>query len=88
MNGYKDYLEVRRQAYNDLKVSAAYAWTKGNHIDSSVYKEFEKYRQVKSSVEKDGYAWEYLQFILEDTSGEKYLIIVKNSRGIKKAFNG
>ena len=88
LNGYKDYLEARRQAYNALRVSAAYAWTKGNHIDSSVYKEFEKYRQVKSSVEKAGYAWEYLQFILEDTSGEKYLIIVKNSRGIKKAFNG
>ena len=25
LNGYKDYLEVRRQAYNALKVSAAYA---------------------------------------------------------------
>ena len=47
LNGYKDYLEARRQAYNTLKVSAAYAWTKGNHIDSSVYKEFEKYRRVK-----------------------------------------
>ena len=87
LKGYKEYLDVRRRAQKDLKVSGAYAWVKGNHIDSSVDEACSNYNQVQSSIEKAGYTWEYLQFILKDTQ-EKYLVIVKNSRGITKTFNG
>ena len=45
------------------------------------------YEGIESSIEKAGYTWEYIQFLLKD-SQEKYLLIVKNSRGINKAFNG
>ena len=91
LKGYKEYLSVRRRAQQELKVSAAYAWVKGNHIDSSVDETCSKYDAIESSiestVEKAGYTWEYIQFILKD-SQEKYLVIVKNGRGIAKTFNG
>lgn len=87
LKGYKDYLDVRRRAQKELKVSGAYAWVKGNHIDSSVDEICSNYDEIQSSIEKAGYAWEYLQFILKK-SQEKYLVIVKNSRGITKTFNG
>lgn len=34
---YKDYLDVRKRAKEELIVSTAYAWVKGNHIDNSIY---------------------------------------------------
>ena len=33
IEGYRDYLDVRRQKARELKVHGAYAWVKGNHID-------------------------------------------------------
>lgn len=91
LKGYKDYLEVRRRAEKELKISGAYAWVKGNHIDSSVDETCSKYDEIKSSIEssieKAGYTWEYIQFVLKD-SQEKYLVIIKNSRGLSKTFNG
>ena len=83
LKGYKEYLSVRRRAQQELKVSAAYAWVKGNHIDSSVDETCSKYDAIESSiestVEKAGYTWEYIQFILKD-SQEKHLVIVKNAK--------
>lgn len=87
LKGYKEYLGVRKQAQEKLKVSGAYAWVKGNHIDSNVDEECSHYEQIQSSIEKAGYTWEYLQFYLKATK-EKYLVIVKNSRGTTKTFNG
>lgn len=91
LKGYKEYLEVRRRADKELKVSAAYAWVKGNHIDSSVDETCSKFDEIESSIEssieKAGYTWEYIQFVLKD-SQEKYLVIVKNTRGLSKTFNG
>lgn len=87
LKGYKDYLAVRKRAQDELKISGAYAWVKGNHIDSSVDETCSKYKEIESSIEKAGYTWEYIQFVLKE-SKEKYLVIVKNSRGIKKTFNG
>lgn len=83
LKGYKEYLDVRRRAQKDLKVSGAYAWVKGNHIDSSVDEACSNYNQVQSSIEKAGYTWEYLQFVLKDTQ-EKYLVIVKIVEGSRR----
>lgn len=87
LKGYKDYLGVRKQAQKDLKVSGAYAWVKGNHIDSSVDDACSNYDGIESSIEKAGYTWEYLQFTLKE-SQEKYLVIMKSARGITKTFDG
>lgn len=87
LKGYKEYLDVRRRVQKDLKVSGAYAWVKGNHIDSSVDEACSNYDRVQSSIEKAGYTWEYLQFILEDTQ-EKYLVIVKIVEELRRLLTG
>lgn len=87
LNGYKDYLAVRRRADEELKVSAAYAWTKGNHIDSQIDKLCSGLEDIETSIEKAGYTWEYIQIQLSREL-EKYLLIVKNSRAVKKKFDG
>ena len=76
IEGYRDYLEVRRQKARELKVHGAYAWVKGNHIDHYVAVACEEHR-VSSTVAKAGLTWQYLQFYNND---EKILFIVKNSR--------
>lgn len=87
LKGYKEYLDLRRKAQKALKVSGAYAWVKGNHIDSSVDEICSNYDNIQSSIERAGYTWEYLQFTLKE-SKEKYLVIIKNSRGASMTFNG
>lgn len=87
LKGYKEYLDVRRNAKNKLAVSTAYAWVKGNHIDSCVKEMFSGNETMKSSVEKAGYVWEYLLFQLQHEQ-DNYLIIVKNSRAMSKTFAG
>lgn len=74
--GYRDYLEVRREKAKKLKVSGAYAWVKGNHIDHQVAVACESFG-VESKLAKAGLTWQYLQFKNDD---EEILFIVKNAR--------
>ncbi|WP_047979747.1 spr1630 family ClpXP-sensitive toxin [Ornithinibacillus contaminans] len=76
MEGYREYLEVRREKSRSMKVSGAYAWVKGNHIDDQVATACEEYG-VESKLAKAGLTWQYLQFQHQD---EKILFIVKNAR--------
>ncbi|MFD1850061.1 hypothetical protein ACFSC5_08375, partial [Oceanobacillus bengalensis] len=76
MEGYREYLEVRREKSRNMKVSGAYAWVKGNHIDDQVAKTCLSYG-VESKLAKAGLTWQYLQFQHQD---EKILFIVKNAR--------
>ncbi len=76
IEGYRDYLDVRRQKARELKVHGAYAWVKGNHIDHYVALSCEEYG-VTSTLAKAGMTWQYLQFSHEN---EKILFIVKNAR--------
>lgn len=87
IRGYKDYLAVRADMQKRLAVSGAYAWTKGNHIDSFVNDECRKYDRIESTIKKAGYTWEYLQFTITE-SQEKYLLLIKNSGGLKRIFTG
>jgi len=75
-DGYREYLEVRREKAKSLKVSGAYAWVKGNHIDHHVALACEAYG-VESILSKAGLTWQYLQFMHND---EKILFVVKNAR--------
>ncbi|NBJ68893.1 MULTISPECIES: hypothetical protein [Clostridia] len=72
--GYKEYLAVRREKKEELKISSAYAWVKGNHIDDSIARNIKEFG-VKTNISKAGYAWGYLQFTYND---EKILFIIKN----------
>lgn len=84
LRGYLQYLEERKEKRKTMNVSGAYAWTKGNHIDDQVSKLGEE-KGVTFKVDKAGYTWEYLQFSVSEDS-EEYMIIVKNSRRVKKTF--
>ena len=80
VEGYTEYLSVRRRMSRELKVSSAYAWVKGNHIDDKVATACEKLG-VDSQLSKAGQTWQYLQFKLEQ---EKVLFIIKNGRYFNK----
>ncbi|MBC2673715.1 hypothetical protein [Listeria booriae] len=41
LEGYKNYLDERRQKKEELRVSAGYAFTKGNHIDDTIAKKLQ-----------------------------------------------
>ena len=76
MEGYREYLDIRRERSRTMKVSGAYAWVKGNHIDDRVANACESYG-VESKLSKAGLTWQYLQFKHLDG---KTLFIVKNAR--------
>lgn len=86
IKGYKDYLDVRKRAKEELMVSTAYAWVKGNHIDNSVYGMCCKSGILDYKIDMAGYTWEYLQFTLEE-SDKKYLLFIKNSIMMHQTFN-
>jgi hypothetical protein len=76
IEGYKDYLRVRKEAARNLRVHGAYAWVKGNHIDHHVAVQCEKLG-VESKLSKAGVTWQYLQFSVDDI---KTLFLIKNAR--------
>ncbi|KXA46405.1 MULTISPECIES: hypothetical protein [Staphylococcus] len=38
VSGYKNYIEVRKEAFQTLVISGGYAYIKGNHIEDQVAK--------------------------------------------------
>jgi len=86
MGGYKDYLAERKQKQQSLTISGAFAWTRSNFIDSKISELVSKEPSISSQPDKAGYAWEYIQFIHEQ-SNHRSLIIVKNARQLKRRFN-
>lgn len=86
LSGYKNYLNERLEKKKTMTVSGAYAWTKGNHIDDQIAL-LGKQVGIDYTLEKAGYTWEYLQFTLQQTN-EKFMVIIKNSKMIKKTFEG
>lgn len=78
--GYSDYAEVRKEKRDELLVSSAYAWVKGNHIEDQVARELREIG-IDFKTEKAGYAWEYLSF---NEPKANNLILIKNARVIKR----
>lgn len=58
IRGYIDYLEERVEKKNKLRISDAYAWVKGNHLDHFVSVEGEKVGMEYIRA-KAGRAWGY-----------------------------
>lgn len=84
LKGYKNYLEERRDKQKSMNVSGAYAWTKGNHIDDQVSK-IDNEQNIKFSIAKAGYTWEYLEFNINENK-ENYMLIIKNSKKVKESL--
>lgn len=76
LQGYKNYIQERTEKNILMKISTAYAWVKGNHIDDQTATVCEEVG-IKYSKAKAGYTWGYLQFTNPD---ESTMFIIKNSK--------
>ncbi|MCH6268880.1 hypothetical protein [Neobacillus citreus] len=76
LQGYKNYIQERTEKNTQMKISTAYAWVKGNHIDDQTATICEEVG-IKYSKAKAGYTWGYLQFTNLD---ENTMFIIKNSK--------
>ncbi|WP_323703759.1 hypothetical protein [Mammaliicoccus sp. Dog046] len=65
--GYKEYIDVRKAAHENMVISDAYAFVKSNHIENQVYKHIEQY--VHFTKQNAGPAWKFLKF---DIDKEKF----------------
>lgn len=75
LQGYRNYIEERKEKQEEMNISTAYAWVKGNHIDDQTAEEC-KPLKVDFKKAKAGYTWGYLQFNIEDSN--KSMFIIKN----------
>jgi hypothetical protein len=76
LQGYKNYVHERDEKRRTMKISDAYAWVKGNHIDDQTARECEDIGVVYNKA-KAGYTWGYLQF---SSFADKSMFIIKNAR--------
>lgn len=75
VEGYREYIEHRKDRREKMKISSAFAWTKGNFIESKVAEECINHGFTYKKS-KAGLTWDYLQFIHGDT---KILFLIKNA---------
>lgn len=78
IEGYREYIEHRIDRRERMEISSAFAWTKGNFIESKIAEYFkeddgEAFTHKKS---KAGLTWDYLQFTHKDS---KVLFLIKNA---------
>lgn len=75
VEGYRGYIEHRKDRQQKMKISSAFAWTKGNFIESKI-------AEVSGDLDftfkkaKAGLTWDYLQFLHGET---KKLFLIKNA---------
>ena len=75
VDGYRDYVEHRKDRKAKMKISSAFAWTKGNFIESKIAEECVDFGFTYKKS-KAGLTWDYLQFIHGDS---KILFLIKNA---------
>lgn len=73
--GYRDYIEHRKDRKENMKISSAFAWTKGNFIESKIAEHCGDYGFTHKKS-KAGLTWDYLQFVHKDS---KILFMIKNA---------
>ncbi|MFS0591762.1 hypothetical protein AB1L05_09180 [Cytobacillus horneckiae] len=76
LHGYKNYIRERNEKRNLMKISDAYAWVKGNHIDDQTATYCEEVG-ISYKKAKAGYTWGYLQF---SSLEERSMFIIKNAK--------
>ncbi|ALX50116.1 hypothetical protein AOX59_16955 [Lentibacillus amyloliquefaciens] len=76
LQGYKNYIEERKAKKEEMHISTAYAWVKGNHIDDQTAEEC-KESGISFTKAKAGYTWGYLQFNIDN---DKRMFIIKNAK--------
>lgn len=78
--GYKEYLKVREERLENMRISHAYAWVKGNHIDDQIAEACEGLG-VKYEYSKAGLSWRFLKF---ESSEGNISFIIKNAKYFNK----
>lgn len=76
IDGYREYIEHRRDRDNKMIISSAFAWTKGNFIESEIATTC-KDIGFTYILSKAGPTWQYLQFVDHET---KSLFLIRNAR--------
>lgn len=75
VEGYRNYVDHRKDRRAKMKISSAFAWTKGNFIESKIAEKCVNlgftYKKFKA-----GLTWDYLQFIHGDS---RILFLIKNA---------
>lgn len=85
MEGFTHYTERRRQDANELTISRAGAWLKGNYIDDAVAKGISN-SDIRFQKKFAGYSWEYLQFDYCDKATQVVnSVILKNYKTLKSS---
>lgn len=75
VEGYHDYIEHRKDRKAVMKISSAFAWTKGNFIESRIADDAQAHGFTYKKS-KAGLTWDYLQFVDQNS---KILFMVKNA---------
>lgn len=73
VEGYRDYIEHRKDRYEKMNISSAFAWTKGNFIESKLA-EISDDLPISYKKAKAGLTWDYLQFI-QDNKKSLFLML-------------
>ncbi|KGX86084.1 spr1630 family ClpXP-sensitive toxin [Pontibacillus litoralis] len=75
VEGYREYIELRKERNEKMKISSAFAWTKGNFIENKIAEACVDHN-ISYHKAKAGLTWDYLQFIHLDT---QKLFLIKNA---------
>ena len=78
IEGYREYIEHRIDRRDNMEISSAFAWTKGNFIESKIaeYCKEDDGKVFTHKKSKAGLTWDYLQFTHKDS---KVLFLIKNA---------
>lgn len=74
IDGYREYINHRRDRASKMTISSAFAWTKGNFIESEIANTCEEFG-FSFHKSNAGPTWQYLQFSDDET---KRLFLIKN----------
>lgn len=76
ISGYKDYIQVRKHAFENLVISEAYAYVKSNHIEHQVARHMELFVDYKK--QNAGPSWKFLNFKFKQDIEHGLSFIIKN----------
>ena len=85
IEGYREYIEHRIDRRDNMEISSAFAWTKGNFIESKIaeYCKEDDGKAFTHKKSKAGLTWDYLQFTHKDS---KVLFLIKMQLTLMKMF--
>ena len=78
LKGYASYVRERAEKREQMIISGAYAWVKGNHIDHHTGLEVSD-MEIEYNTARAGHTWGYLQF-RHSEDGRNRIFIIRNAK--------